>query len=180
MLDRSSEMFFAALLESTRSRLAALCASFRVAPQDFEDLVQESLLALWRKRREIENPEAWLIRALRLECLRYQRRGSRQRHVAVDEATLELLADAGGLSEEAIGLRHDLRTLIRRLPGRHRALIHLRFELGLTSEETAKHLGYQPASLKKTTTRCLHALRNHLIRPPALLTSPSKDRKHES
>ncbi len=174
MHDRSSEAFFAALLEGTRSRLAALCASFRVAPQDFEDLVQESLLALWRKRREIENPEAWLIRALRLECLRYQRRGSRQRHVAVDEATLELLADAGGPSEEALGLHHDLRVLLLRLPARHRALIHLRFELGLTPEETARHLGYQPASLKKTTTRCLRALRSQLIRPPALLASHSR------
>jgi RNA polymerase sigma-70 factor (ECF subfamily) len=177
MCDRS-EAFFAGLLEGTRLRLAALCASFRVAPQDFEDLVQESLLALWRKRREIENPEAWLFRALRLECLRYQRRGSRQRHVAVDEVTLELLADSGGLSEEAIGFHHDLRTLIRRLPVRHRALIHLRFELGLTSEETARHLGYQPASLKKTTTRCLHTLRSSLIRPSILLVPSSKNRKH--
>ncbi|HSS48373.1 MAG TPA: sigma-70 family RNA polymerase sigma factor [Thermoanaerobaculia bacterium] len=180
MPDRSSEMFFAALLESTRSRLAALCASFRVAPQDFEDLVQESLLALWRKRREIENPEAWLIRALRLECLRYQRREIRQRRVASDEATLELLADAGGPSEEALGLHHDLRTLIRDLPARHRALIYLRFELGLTSEETARHLGYRPTRLKKTTTRCLQTLRSNLIRPPALPASPAKDRKHES
>ncbi|MFY9824651.1 MAG: sigma-70 family RNA polymerase sigma factor [Thermoanaerobaculia bacterium] len=180
MCDRSSEMFFTGLLEGTQSRLAALCASFRVAPQDFEDLVQESLLALWRKRQEIENPEAWLIRALRLECLRYQRREIRQRKVAVDEVIPDLLADAGGLSEEAIGLRHDLRTLIRRLPARHRALIHLRFELGLTSEETARHLGYQPTSLKKTTTRCLHTLRSNLIRPPALLASPLKNRKHES
>jgi|SRR6185312_14058594 len=180
MRDGSSEMLFATLLEGTRSRLAVLCASFRVAPQDFEDLVQESFLALWRKRREIENPEAWLIRALRLECLRYQRRGRRQRHVAVEEATLELLADAGGPSEEALGLHHDLRVLLLRLPARHRALIHLRFELGLTSEETAKHLGYQPASLKKTTTRCLRALRSHLIRPPALQGSHSKNRKHES
>jgi RNA polymerase sigma-70 factor (ECF subfamily) len=179
MRDRSSEALFAGLLEGTRSRLAALCASFRVAPQDFEDLVQESLLALWRKRREIENPEAWLIRALRLECLRYQRRAIRQKNVAVDEATLELLVDAGGPSEEALGLRHDLRTLIRRLPARHRALIHLRFELGLTSEETARHLGYQPASLKKTTTRCLHTLRSQLICSPALLASRSRNQDNQ-
>lgn len=175
MRDCSSEAFFAVLLEGTRSRLAALCASFRVAPQDFEDLVQESLLALWRKRREVENPEAWLIRALRLECLRYQRREIRRRKVAVDEVILELLADAGGLSEEALGLHQDLRTLISRLPARQRALIHLRFELGLTAEETARHLGYQPASLKKTTTRCLHALRSQLLRPRAPLASRSRN-----
>ncbi len=180
MPDRHSEVLFAGLLERTRSRLAALRTSFRVAPQDFEDLVQESLLALWCKRGEVENPEAWLIRALWLEFLRYQRRKLRQRQVAVDEATLELLADSGGLSEEALGLHHDLRTLIRRLPVRHRALIYYRFELGLTSEETAKHLGYRPTSLKKTTTRCLDALRSNLVRPSAVLAKPSKNRRDRS
>jgi RNA polymerase sigma factor (sigma-70 family) len=124
--------------------------------------VQESLLALWRKRRQVENPEAWLIRALRMECLRYQRRAIRQKQMAVDAATLELLAGSAGLSEADLGVRCDLRKVVRRLPARQRALIHLRFELGLTSAEAAQQLGYQPASLKKTTTRCLHALRREL------------------
>jgi RNA polymerase sigma factor (sigma-70 family) len=152
-------MLLAGLLERIRPRLLALRASFRIAPQDFEDLVQESLLALWRKRRQVENPEAWLIRALRLECLRYQRKEIRCRQIAVDGAMLELLAGAEG---EDLGLRFDLERLVGRLPARQRALIHLRFELGLTAAEAARQLGYQPASLKKTTTRCLHALRRKL------------------
>jgi RNA polymerase sigma-70 factor (ECF subfamily) len=162
MRDCGGEMLFAGLLERIRPRLLALRASFRIAPQDFEDLVQESLLALWRKRREVENPEAWLIRALRLECLRYQRREIRCRQIAVDGAALELLAGAEGGGGADLGLRFDLQRLVRRLPARQRALIHLRFELGLTAAEAARQLGYQPASLKKTTTRCLHALRRRL------------------
>ena len=162
MRDHSSEMLFAGLLESTRSGLGALRASFRVAPHDFEDLVQESLLALWRKRSQVENPEAWLIRALRLECLRYQRREIRQKQIAVDGATLELWAGTEDGSEADLGLHFDLQRLVRRLPARQRALIHFRFELGLTSAEAARELGYQSASLKKTTTRCLHALRRKL------------------
>jgi RNA polymerase sigma factor (sigma-70 family) len=159
MRDRSSEVLFAGLLERARPRLIGLRASFRIAPQDFEDLVQESLLALWRKRHQVENPEAWLIRALRLECLRYQRKEIRRRQIAVDGAPLELLAGAEGGD---LGLRFDLQRLVRRLPARQQALIHLRFGLGLTSAEAAQKLGYQPASLKKTTTRCLHALRRKL------------------
>jgi DNA-directed RNA polymerase specialized sigma24 family protein len=68
MCNGASEELFILLLESARSRLNGLQVLFRVAPQDFEDLVQETLLALWCKRREIENPEAWLVSALRLEC----------------------------------------------------------------------------------------------------------------
>jgi len=162
MHDRSSEMLLAGLLERARPRLVALRASFRIAPQDFEDLVQESLLALWRKRRQVENPEAWLIRALRLECLRYQRKEIRRRQIAVDGAALELLAGPGDGGGTDLGLRFDLRRLVRCLPARQRALIHLRFGLGLTAAEAAQELGYQPASLKKTTTRCLHALRRKL------------------
>jgi len=109
-----------------------------------------------------ENPEAWLVRALRLECLRHQRREIRRRQRAVDGAALELLAGPEDRVAMDLGLRFDLRRLVRRLPARQRALILLRFELGLTSAEAARQLGYQPASLKKTTTRCLHALRRKL------------------
>jgi RNA polymerase sigma-70 factor (ECF subfamily) len=162
MCNRASEELFLGLLESARSRLNGLQALFRVAPQDFEDLVQETLLALWRKHRQIDNPEAWLLSALRLECLRYQRREIRRRETAVDTDGLERLAGSAGWSEADLGVRHDLRRLVRKLPARHRALIHLRFGLGLTLEEAAEQLGYRPASLKKTTTRCLHALRRKL------------------
>jgi RNA polymerase sigma factor (sigma-70 family) len=163
MCNGASEELFIPLLESARSRLNGLQALFRIAPQDFEDLVQETLLALWCKRRQIENPEAWLVSALRLECLRYQRKEIRRRQTAVDADKLELLAGSEGWSEADLGVRHDLRRLIRGLPARHRALIHLRFDLGLTSEEAAEQLGYRLASLKKTTTRCLHTLRRKLI-----------------
>jgi RNA polymerase sigma factor (sigma-70 family) len=163
MCNGASEELFLRLLESARSRLNGLQVLFRVAPQDFEDLVQETLLALWCKRRQIENPEAWLVSALRLECLRYRRREVRRRQTAVDTDRLERLAGSDGRSEADLGVRHDLRRLIRGLPARHRALIHLRFDLGLTPAETAEQLGYQPTSLKKTTTRCLHALRRKLI-----------------
>lgn len=163
MCNGASEELYLRLLESARSRLNGLQVLFRVAPQDFEDLVQETLLALWCKRGHIENPEAWLVSALRLECLRYQRREIRRRQTAVDADRLERLADSEGWSETDLGIRHDLRRLIRALPVRHRALIYLRFGLGLTSEEAAEQLGYQPTSLKKTTTRCLQTLRRKLI-----------------
>ncbi len=162
MRNLTDEEFFVSLLARARPRLRALLTQFQVAPQDGEDVLQEALLALWRKRFQIENHEAWLLRALRLECLRYRRRAGRQMQTAVEERVLEALASPP-FSEADYGLRQDLRALVQRLPARHRALIQLRYGLGLTPEETARQLGYRPSSLKKTTTRCLHALRRELL-----------------
>jgi RNA polymerase sigma-70 factor, ECF subfamily len=162
------EELFARLLEHARPRLQAMFKLYRVAPEDKEDILQEAILALWRKRAQVKDYEAWLLSAVRMECLRYRRRGRRQIYSAVDEPALERLADHVGLAETEPSLYQDLRKLVRRLPTRHRALLHLRYGLGLTPEETASQLGYRPASLKKTTTRCLHALRSQLLRRPTL------------
>ena len=161
------EELFARLFENARPRLQALLKLYRVAPEDREDVLQEAALALWRKRAQVRDYEAWLLSALRMECLRYRRRAGRQVYSAIDEPALERLAGHDGFAETDPGLHQDLRRLIRRLPARHQALIHLRYGLGLTPEETASRLGYRLSSLKKTTTRCLQALRAQLGRSPS-------------
>ena len=153
------EEHFVQLLEDLRPRLKMLLASYLVPPQDCEDLLQEAFLAFWRKRLQVDDPAAWLLAAVRMECLRYRRRMARQIHVGVEEPVLENLA---GRSETDRDLRQDLRAVIKVLPPRHQALILLRYGLGLSPEETAGRLGYRLSSLKKTTTRCLQALRSRL------------------
>jgi RNA polymerase sigma factor (sigma-70 family) len=164
MGNSGDEELFARLFERARPRLQALLKLYRVAPEDGDDVLQEAFLALWRKHVQVEDYEAWLLSALRMECLRYRRREGRQIYSAVDEAALERLAGYDGFVATDPSLHEDLGRLVRRLPARHRALIHLRFGLGLTPEETACRLGYRPSSLKKTTTRCLRALRAQMNR----------------
>ncbi|HEX9941285.1 MAG TPA: RNA polymerase sigma factor [Thermoanaerobaculia bacterium] len=164
----TDEELFTQVFEQARPRLQALLRLYRVGPEDGEDLLQEAILALWRKRVQVKDYEAWLLSALKVECLRYRRRAGRQIYSALDEPALERLAGPDGFSETDPSLRQDLRRLIRRLPARHQALIHLRYGLGLTPEETASRLGYRLSSLKKTTTRCLQVLRSELNRGPTL------------
>ena len=164
----TDEELFARALEHARLGLQALLRRYRVAQEDGEDLLQEAVLALWRKRVQVKDYEAWLLSALRMECLRYRRRAGRQIYSALEEPALERLANHDGSSETDPGLGQDLRRVIRRLPVRHQALIHLRYGLGLTPEETASRLGYRLSSLKKTTTRCLQVLRSELSRGPIL------------
>jgi RNA polymerase sigma-70 factor, ECF subfamily len=160
------EEFFARLFEHARPRLQTLLRRYGVAVEEGEDVLQEALLALWRKRAQVKDYEAWLLSAVRMECLRYRRRAGRQIVSAVDELALEQLAGYDGFAGTDPNLHGDLGRLIRRLPARHRALIHLRYGLGLTPEETAGRLGYRLSSLKKTTTRCLRTLRRQLARGP--------------
>jgi len=162
----TDDELFARVFERVHPRLRGLLKRYGVALEDREDVLQEAVLALWRKRIEVRNYEAWLLSALRMECLRYRWRVGRQVVSALDEAALERLACQNGLSGADAGLHHDLRRLIRRLPARHQALIYLRYWLGLTSEETASRLGYRQSSLKKTTTRCLQVLQRQLGRGP--------------
>src|SRR6185295_15003659 len=70
----TDEELFARLLEHARPRLQALLNLHRVAPEDGEDVLQEALLALWRKRAQVKDYEAWLFSAVRMECLRYRTR----------------------------------------------------------------------------------------------------------
>lgn len=160
------EELFAQLLAHVRPRARALLHRYQVAPEEGEDVLQEAFLALWRKRFQVRDYEAWLLSAVRMECLRCRRRGQRLIYSAVDEPALEWLAGHDGFEKADPTLLQDLRRLLRRLPARHQALIHLRYGLGLTPEETAARLGYRLASLKKTTTRCLQALRKELRRGP--------------
>jgi RNA polymerase sigma-70 factor, ECF subfamily len=162
------EEIFARLFEHARPRLQALLRRYGVAAEEGEDVLQEAVLALWSKRAQVRNYEAWLLSALRMECLRYWRRKGRQIYSPLDDATLERLAGHEGLATTDLSLHQDLQRLIRRLPARHQALLHLRYGLGLTPEETASRLGYRLSSLKKTTTRCLQTLRRQLDRGPTL------------
>jgi RNA polymerase sigma factor (sigma-70 family) len=160
----TDEELLTQVFEQARPRLKALLKLHRVEPEDGEDLLQEAILALWRKRVGVKDHEAWLVSAVRMECLRYRRQAGRQIYSALDGSALERLAGPDGSSQTDPSVRQDLRRLIRRFPLRHQALINLRYGLGLTPEETARRLGYRLSSLKKTTTRCLKALRSQLNR----------------
>lgn len=56
------EELFARLSEHSRPRLQALLGLYQVAPEDGEDLLQEALLALWRRstrRRAVWASASW-------------------------------------------------------------------------------------------------------------------------
>lgn len=150
-------------LERMRPRLRILFSRFRIPVQDTEDILQQSLLALLYQWDSVRNPEAWLLGTLRKTCQRYWRDHRRRLYEAVDTAILEWLADPNPPQQEKDELRHDLETLLARLPPRCQALLLMRYRDGLDAPEIAGRLGYRPSSIGKVTARCLAAMTREMV-----------------
>lgn len=158
MTDRTFEEF----LKRVRPKLGRVLSLYRVPPDDAEDVLQQSLLALVYQWDEVRNPEAWLMGTLRNKCRLYWRGRHRRLYDAVDVTLLEEVAEAHGPTPERLDMLHDLRCLVADLPPRHQALLQLRYRLGYAPAEVAERLGYSPTSIGKVTNRCLATLSRQL------------------
>jgi RNA polymerase sigma-70 factor (ECF subfamily) len=129
-------------------------------PDDIEDLVQETLLAVHNKRHTYDPDQpvtAWIyaIARYKLVDLLRARAGREALHDPIDEDLDELGSDAEPLALEA---RRDLRVLLAQLPDRQRLPIeYVRIE-GLSVEETARLTGQSASAVKIGVHRGLKAL----------------------
>ncbi len=147
------------LVEQLRPRLKRILRGYGVPPLDADDLLQETFLAVLCKWQSIANKEAWLIGTLRHRCARYWRERRTSVLEAVDSHLLEGLSQPQPAPQERAALVWDLESMFEVLSVRHRAVLWLRFGLGLSTEEVADRLGYCPASIRKLTLRSLARLR---------------------
>ncbi len=150
-------------LRGARPRLAHLLRGLGIPEQDAEDLIQQTLLAVVDRWETIRNPEAWVVGAVKKNCLMYWRSRRRRIYDTVDGAVLEWLAPPQRPAQEHREIERDLAAVVSRLPERYRSVIRLRYGLGYDPPEVARRLGYQASSIGKVTTRCLAALNRELV-----------------
>ena len=148
----------AQLLGEMQPNLARLFWRFHIPEVDAEDLLQNSLLSLISHRSSVINERAWLLGAVRHQCLLYWRQRRRRMYEALDGAILETLARPVAPEQEHRQLRRDLSTTVAKLPRRCRSIFRLRYGLGCEPGEVATQLGYKESSMHKITARCLSAL----------------------
>lgn len=146
------------LLLSFKPRARAITASFRIPPEDGEDLLQDALLTFLHKREEIFCPEAWLAATLKRRCLMYWRSRRRNLLRQVDTSILELMAGGEEGPQQSIDARCDLDRLLCEVPEKCRSLLDARYRQGLTPSEAAQSLGYRRSGIYKLIERCLSAL----------------------
>jgi RNA polymerase sigma-70 factor, ECF subfamily len=104
-----------------------------------EDVIQQVFAALLdSRRRRIDDEERYLRRAVRNACYSALRHQKIRRGPAVDEALLEVAAEAAPVSEED---RIALAEAIRELPPDQREVIHLHIFEGRTFKDVAEMTG---------------------------------------
>lgn len=151
------------LLDRVRPRIKRILGRYRVPPQDVEDLVQEALLSTVRRWSRLREPEGWLVGAVRHQCLMYWRGRRRRLYDSVDDLLLELLAEPVASPAERVDRARDLERLMPRISPRCRALLELRYSLGLGPTEIAAKMGYRKGSMTNLTQRCVAALTRVLV-----------------
>src|SRR5918994_2310513 len=181
----SDESAFAELVESYRRELQVHCYRMLGSFEDSEDLVQETFLRAWRKRRSFEGRSsfrAWLYRIATNACLDALER--RPRVAAVQDGVqpvaevpwlqpypdqlLEGIAasdaepDAEVVAKETIELAFI--AAIQLLPPRQRAVLIARDVLGWSAAESAAVLDASVAAVNSALQRARATLKQHLPR----------------
>ncbi|MEU8822329.1 SigE family RNA polymerase sigma factor [Streptomyces sp. NPDC048636] len=123
-----------------------------------EDLLQTVLAKVWPKWRRIaaDNPEAYVRKALVNTHASWWRRRWRGEvpHDEVPDVTA--VPDAF----EGIDLEQSLAAAVRRLPGRQRAVVVLRYFEDLSVEDTAEVLGCTAGTVKSQASKALRTLQS--------------------
>lgn len=161
-----NEEALAELTTSVRVRLAGYSRLVCRQPEDAEEVVQETLLQVIRKIRELREPEgvhAWIFRIAFNHC----RMKRRKEPGGVCE-----LEDADSSSEvstpEELLLSaewtHEFQEALAALPEHFRTVVMLRCLEGLSTEETAAITGVSPELVRARLSRARAALRQHWAR----------------
>ncbi len=139
------------LVTQNENRLYRAALAILGDPQEAEDAVQDAFVRFLERRPEnLENPGAWLTRVLVNGCKSRLRLAWRRVGPLPDT-----LATPG--PEE----REELEELFS-LPPEDRAVIHLHYYEGWSTDEIAQMLGQRPGSVRSRLSRAREKLRKLL------------------
>ena len=152
---------------SYRAFLSALGAHLRAFlrrrmaqwPDDVEDLVQETLLAIHDHRHTYRREQpltAWVHTIARYKLIDHLR--ARARHEALNDPLDEELELFARSDTEAAEARRDLQQMLQVLPERQRRALVLVKLAGASAAEAARETGQTEASVKVAVHRGLKAL----------------------
>jgi RNA polymerase sigma factor (sigma-70 family) len=144
-LDRSFADFYRAELPGQVRRAALMTGSREQA----HDLVHDAFVEVFRRWSDLDHPGPYLNRAVLNRC-RDAGRSQRRRGVLASRFVID---EASTLDAEPIA------DLLDSLPFNQRAVIVLRFYVGLNNVEIAESLGCAPGSIGPWLDRALKQLR---------------------
>jgi RNA polymerase sigma-70 factor (ECF subfamily) len=129
-----------------------------------DDIVGETFLAAWRRRRELPaDPRPWLFRTARNAMLNSSRGANRQAALAVKIGSADSPSGFGSMHE--LDQRLDLVAAWRELPATDQEVLALSVWEDLSTADAAATLGCSRAAYAMRLSRARRAL-------AALLTAP--------
>jgi RNA polymerase sigma-70 factor (ECF subfamily) len=166
-----AEMFLALHLQN-HNRLAAFVHTLVPVWQDAEEIIQDTLMVLWRKFNEFEPSTsffAWAARVAQYEVLNYRRK-NRHRELYFDDDVLSALASTAFEQMDDMELqRAALENCIKKLPERDRELLKLRYREGgniqIAADAMRRTTGHVQRLLRQVRgglLRCVHARMSEL------------------
>jgi RNA polymerase sigma-70 factor, ECF subfamily len=139
----------------------------RAAPEDAEDLVQETLVALHTKRDTYDPAfplTAWIYAIARYRLIDHLRRLKRRGpHASIDDVELVALEDEAAASDA----RRDLTTLLEKLPAKQQTAIRLVKLEDKSVKEAAAQTGFSESDIKVSIHRGLKTLMRLMAEEPA-------------
>ena len=148
----------AQLLSALAPRLRAFFRSRGTRPEDAEDLVQETLIAVHTKRALYDPGQpltAWVYAIARYRLIdRWRRDGRRGVQIPIDTCENQLAAE----EHEAGDPVRDVATLLASLPAKQRRAIELVKLAGQSVREAADATGWSESDIKVSVHRGIKAL----------------------
>ena len=150
---------YAELARTLIGRLYAVAFLILRNQAQAEDATQEALVAAWRDLSALRDPDrfdGWVHRILVRACHREAVRGRRAGDVHVDVSTINLVQPDLAID---VANNDELERGFRRLDSDLRAVVVLRFYLGLPVPKVAEMLGIPEGTVKSRLHRATQTLR---------------------
>lgn len=150
---------FLGLLMGSQRRIHGYILALVPNRHDSEDLLQETIVAMWRKFDQFEPGTdfvAWSLAIARLEVLRYRQRFARSRLMFNDELLDQIARDTEQSMSNLDRWGDALADCLQRLSGRDRDHIRLKYEQNLTVKAVAQRVGRPVQGMYKAMAR-IHA-----------------------
>jgi RNA polymerase sigma-70 factor (ECF subfamily) len=152
---------FGVLAELSLDRLVGTAGLVLRDADAAQDAAQDALIRAWRDLPTLRDPDrfgSWLYRLLLNSCTDHRRRQQRHAHQALAPQHGGASADAA----HAMADRDAITAALDRLSDEHRAVVVLRYYVGLNQPEIATAIGQPLGTVKSRLNRALKYLRADL------------------